>query len=115
MVVDDSTFMRKSIKKILLKMGFSSIIEAKSGEEAVLKYLLHRPYLVTMDITLPNINGIEATRRILKKDPKALVVMCSSMGQKILIEESLKAGAIDFVVKPFQEKKINAIIGKYLP
>lgn len=115
MIVDDSLFMRRSIKKILLNICKATIIEASSGEEAIVKFMLHRPSLVTMDITLPQINGIETTKKLIEKDPQVKVVMCSSMGQKILIEEALDAGAIDFIIKPFKEKKIKKILKLYLP
>lgn len=106
--------MRNYIKSFFYNRGFHETVEAKTGEEAVVLYMLHRPTLVTMDITLPQMNGIEATRKILKRDPQAVVIMCSSIGQTVLIEEALEAGARDFIIKPFREKEINMIINSYL-
>lgn len=106
--------MRRVIKKIFNKKGYYNIIEAKTGEEGVLRFMLLQPALVTMDITLPYMNGIEATRRIIKKNPLANVVICSSIGQKIMVEEALEAGAKDFIVKPFREKELELIIQRFL-
>lgn len=114
MIVDDSLFMRRCIKKIIHSLCKATIIEARSGEEAIVKFMLHHPTLVTMDITLPQINGIETTKRLLAKDPGVKIIMCSSMSQKILIEEALEAGAIDFITKPFKEKKVKKILEPYL-
>lgn len=113
LLVDDAAFMRMRCAKLLTAEGHE-IVEAGNGQEAVEKYLLHKPDLVFMDITMPIMDGIEATREIKKLDPHAIVVMLTALGQHQMVVESIKAGAKDFVVKPFQPEKIIATVKKFL-
>lgn len=103
LVVDDAKFMRLTIGNILTKSNHTVIGEAENGKDAVSLYRDHQPDLVTMDITMPEMNGIEAVREIVKEYPKAKIIMCSAMGQQRLIVEAIEAGAKDFIVKPFNE------------
>lgn len=113
LIVDDAAFMRMMIRDILSKDGYA-IHEATNGAEAIDKYEEVKPDLVTMDITMPDVDGIEALRRIREFDPEALVLMVSAMGQQKLILEALEAGAADFIVKPFQPTKVLEIVHKAL-
>lgn len=114
LIVDDAAFIRMLIKDILVDHGYIVIGEAEDGFEAVDKYQELAPDLVTMDINMPEKDGITALKEIINLDKAATVIMCSAMGQQALVVESLKAGAKDFVVKPFQAKQvINAIKGVF--
>jgi two-component system, chemotaxis family, chemotaxis protein CheY len=114
LIVDDALFMRMMIKDILSKDGLDVIGEAENGVEAVKKYAELRPDLVTMDIVMPEMDGIEAVRNIMKLDPAARVLMCSAMGQQPLVVEALEAGAKDFIIKPFQPAKVVEAVRKAL-
>lgn len=114
LIVDDALFMRMMIKDILSKDGFVIVGEAENGVEAVEKYADLNPDLVTMDIVMPEMDGIEAVRNIIKMDPGATVLMCSAMGQQPLVVEALEAGARDFIVKPFQPAKVVEAVRKAL-
>lgn len=114
LIVDDALFMRMMIKDILSKDGFEIVGEAENGIEAVKKYAELRPDLVTMDIVMPEMDGIEAVRNIIKLDPEATVLMCSAMGQQPLVVEALEAGAKDFIIKPFQPLKVVEAVRKAL-
>ena len=104
LVCDDAMYMRSTLKKILTSGGLEVVGEAGNGIEAVENYKKLRPSLVTMDIVMPDMGGIEAVREIVKFDPEARIVMCSAMGQQALMVEAIEAGARDFVVKPFQRQ-----------
>lgn len=104
LIVDDSHFMRMIISKILSKNNINVLEEASNGEEAVEKYIELKPEIVTMDLTMQGISGIEAVEKIIKIDPMAKIIVCSAMGQKAVVSEAIKAGAIGFIVKPFEEK-----------
>lgn len=106
LVVDDAAFMRMMLKDILVKGGHEVVGEAANGFEAIKQYNELNPDLVTMDITMPEMEGIEAVRRIREGDPNATVIMCSAMGQQGMVVEAIKAGAKDFVVKPFQAERV---------
>lgn len=106
LVCDDAVFMRTMLGDILQQAGFTVVGEADSGAKAVAKYKELRPDLVTMDIIMPDMGGIEAVREITTFDPDAKVVMCSAMGQQALVVEAIEAGAKDFVVKPFQPSRV---------
>ncbi|WP_404450166.1 response regulator [Sutcliffiella horikoshii] len=106
LVVDDAKFMRLTIGNILTKSNHTVIGEAENGRDAVSLYRDHQPDLVTMDITMPEMNGIEAVREIVRDFPKAKIIMCSAMGQQRLIVEAIEAGAKDFIVKPFDEGRV---------
>lgn len=114
LVVDDAAFMRLMLKGILSKNGYEIVGEAENGQEAVEKYRSLSPDLVTMDITMPIMEGVEAVRQIKKFDPNAKIIMCSAMGQQTMVVESLQAGAKDFIVKPFQEERVLESIRKTL-
>ncbi len=111
LIVDDAMFMRAMIRDILVNSGRYDVVgEAANGEEAIEKYPLVSPDLVTMDIVMPQMDGIEATKEIIKLDPKAKIVMCSALGQEALVIESIAAGAKDFIVKPFSAEKVLKVI-----
>lgn len=113
LVVDDAAFMRMMIRDILAKEGYS-IHEAVNGRDAVEKYAELQPDLVTLDITMPEVDGISALRAIREADPGARVLMVSAMGQQRMIVEALEAGALDFLVKPFQPAKVLETVKKCL-
>ena len=114
LVCDDAIFMRTMISDILNQAGFEIIGEAESGLQAVQKYRELRPDLVTMDIVMPDMGGIEAVREICKQDPDAKILMCSAMGQQALVVEAIQAGAKDFVVKPFQPSRVLEAVQRVL-
>jgi two-component system chemotaxis response regulator CheY len=114
MVVDDTAFMRFMMRAILEELGFEVVAEAKNGKEAVDEYSKNKPDLVTMDITMPEMDGVEALRQIRKLDPAAKVIMCSAMGQRDMVLDAITSGAKDFVVKPFQRERIQEAIMKVL-
>ncbi|PRX29902.1 two-component system chemotaxis response regulator CheY [Orenia metallireducens] len=107
LIVDDAQFMRTMLGKLIEENGYEVAGEAINGEEAIQKYMDLSPDLVTMDITMPKMDGVEATKQILAFNPEAKVVMCSAMGQKPMVVESLKAGAKDFIVKPIKPNKVK--------
>jgi two-component system, chemotaxis family, chemotaxis protein CheY len=111
LVVDDAMFMRAMIRDILVNSGAYEVVgEAANGGEAVEQYKAVRPDIVTMDIVMPQMDGIEATREVLKIDSKAKIVMCSALGQEALVIESIAAGAKDFIVKPFSAEKVLKVL-----
>lgn len=111
LIVDDAMFMRAMIRDILVNSGKYDVVgEASNGEEAISKYQNLTPDIVTMDIVMPQMDGIEATKEIIKIDPKAKIVMCSALGQEALVIESIAAGAKDFIVKPFSAEKVLKVI-----
>jgi two-component system, chemotaxis family, chemotaxis protein CheY len=114
LIADDLSFMRMIQKEILTERGYTVIGEAADGYEAVEKFKSLKPDLVLLDITMPNMNGLEAMRRIFACDPKARVIMCSALGQQNLIVEAIKAGVKDFIVKPFKPERILSAIEKAL-
>ena len=114
LIVDDAAFMRNMIRDIFASGGFEVVGEAANGLEAVEKYRELRPDLTTMDIVMPFKSGIEATREIVKVDPRAVVVMCSALGQEALVMEAIEAGASDFIVKPFKSEDVIAVVRKVL-
>ena len=112
LVVDDAAFMRMLLKDILGNGGFEIAGEATSGAEAVRKYKELQPDLVTMDILMPDMDGIQAVKEIKALDPNARIIMCSAMGQKEMVVEAIKAGAKDFITKPFQAERILETLEK---
>ena len=112
LIVDDAAFMRMMIKDILQKNGFEVIGEASNGIEAVDLYKKEKPDVVTMDITMPDKDGIEAVKEIKNFDPTAKVIMCSAMGQQSMVMDAIKSGAKDFIVKPFQADRVLEAIRK---
>ena len=106
LIVDDAAFMRMMLKDIATKNGYEVVGEATNGVEAVELYSKYKPDLVTMDITMPEKDGISAVKDIMAIDSKARVIMCSAMGQQSLVMEAIKAGAKDFLVKPFKPDRV---------
>ncbi|WP_243386976.1 response regulator [Bacillus kexueae] len=106
LIVDDTKFLRETLKEIFIKAGFVVIGEADNGVKAVLMYKELRPDLVTMDITMPEMNGIEAVKRIKEFDSSAKIIMCSAMGQQKMVVEAIESGAKDFITKPFDEARV---------
>jgi len=106
LLVDDANIIKLMLRKILVEGGYEIAGEASTGEEAIKKYQELRPDLVTMDITMNGMGGINALKAIRKIDPNAKVIMCSAMGQKYLVMEAVKAGAINFIMKPFEADKV---------
>jgi two-component system, chemotaxis family, chemotaxis protein CheY len=114
LVCDDAVFMRTMISDILTQAGLEVIGEADSGSDAVKKYRQLKPDLVTMDIIMPEMGGIDAVKAITEFDPEARVLMCSAMGQQALVAEAIQAGAKDFVVKPFQPSRVLEAVQRVL-
>lgn len=114
LVCDDAIFMRTMISDILSGAGYEVVGEAESGVQAIERYKELRPDLVTMDIVMPDMGGIEAVREIIKADPDAKILMCSAMGQQALVVEAIQAGAKDFVVKPFQPSRVLEAVQRVL-
>lgn len=114
MLVDDAAFMRMMEKDTLVKNGYTDIIEAEDGAIAVDMYDKEKPDLVIMDITMPNMDGLEALKTIKGKDPGATVVMCSAMGQESMVIDAIKSGAKDFIVKPFKPDRLLKTVSNIL-
>lgn len=114
LVVDDAAFMRMMIKDILSKNGYEVVGEASDGAQAIEKFKETNPDLITMDITMPEMDGITALKEIKKIDPSAKVIMCSAMGQQAMVIDAIQAGAKDFIVKPFQADRVIEAIKKTL-
>jgi two-component system chemotaxis response regulator CheY len=114
LVVDDAIFMRKMISDILEGNDMEIVGEADTGALAVEKYNELKPDLVTMDIIMPEMNGIDAVRQIIASDPQARIVMCSALGQQALVQDAIAAGAKDFLIKPFNPSRVIEVINKVL-
>ena len=112
LICDDAAFMRMMIKDILTKNGYNVVGEAENGLKAVEKYSETKPDLVLMDITMPEMDGIQALKKIKEQDPGATVIMCSAMGQQAMVIESIQAGAKDFILKPFQADRVIEAVKK---
>lgn len=112
LIVDDAIFMRMKLKDILEKNGFEVVAEAQNGMEAVGKYKSENPDLVTMDITMPEMDGVTALKEIKKIDKDAKIIMCSAMGQQSMVMDAIKAGALDFIVKPFDTERVIKALQK---
>ncbi|MDF2925276.1 MAG: CheY4 [Paenibacillaceae bacterium] len=110
MVVDDTAFMRMVMRSLLEGMGHKVVAEAANGAEAVRMYQTVRPDLITMDITMPELDGISAVRKIKQMDSSARIIMCSAMGQREMVLEAIRNGAADFVVKPVQKERLLAAV-----
>ena len=113
LVVDDAAFMRVSIKNMISKHGFEVVGEAENGAQAVEKFKELNPDIVTLDITMPEMTGLEALKEIMKINPNAVVVMCSALGQESMVREAVVSGAKGFVVKPFKEDVIVSALQKF--
>ncbi len=114
LIVDDAAFMRMMIKDILTKNGYQIVGEAENGSVAVEKYKELKPDLTTMDITMPEMDGISAVKEIREFDPNANIIMCSAMGQQAMVIDAIQAGAKDFIVKPFQPDRVLEAVRKAL-
>ncbi|TEB04959.1 Chemotaxis protein CheY [Pelotomaculum schinkii] len=114
LIVDDAAFMRMMIKNIVTKNGYEVVGEAENGQAALELYKEHKPDLVTMDITMPEMSGIEGVKAIRQFDPAANIIMCSAMGQQAMVMDAIQAGAKDFIVKPFQQDRILQAIERVL-
>ncbi|WP_047672845.1 response regulator [Paenibacillus andongensis] len=114
LIVDDAAFMRMMIRDILSKNGYEVCGEANDGAQAIEKYKELKPDLITMDITMPEMDGIQALKEIKKIEPSAKVIMCSAMGQQAMVIDAIQAGAKDFIVKPFQADRVIEAIKKTL-
>ena len=114
LIADDAAFMRMMLKNVLTEAGYEVVGEAENGAVAVSKYRELKPDLTTMDITMPEMDGLAALKEIRAGDPAARVVMCSAMGQQSMVIESIQAGAKDFIVKPFQPDRVLEAVQKAL-
>ena len=114
LVVDDAAFMRKMVSDALIKGGHEVVGEAGNGQEAIARFQELKPELMTLDITMPEKDGLAALKEIVQLDPTARVIMCSALGQESKVLESIKLGAKDFVVKPFQPARVLEAVAKAL-
>lgn len=114
LVVDDAAFMRVRLSSLLRQAGHQ-VVEASNGVEAVEAYEAEKPDLVFMDITMPEMDGLEVLRRLRARDPEARVVMCTALGQQSMVIEAIKSGARDFIVKPFQPDRVLQAVQKWVP
>lgn len=112
LIIDDAAFMRLTLKTMLERNGFKVIGEANNGVQGILKYAEFQPDLVTMDITMPEMDGVTALKKITSKDPSAKVVMVSAMGQQSIVKEAIMSGAKYFLVKPFKEEEVIEALNK---
>lgn len=112
LIVDDSLIIRKKITKLIVKLGHEVIFSAKNGQEAIDAYTEHKPDLVTMDITMPDMDGITAVKHIIKSDSKASIIMITSHGQEDMVIKSIQAGAVGYMLKPITEDKLAESIGE---
>lgn len=112
LICDDAAFMRMMIKDILTKNGYNVIGEAENGVKAIEKYNEMKPDLVLMDITMPEMDGIQALKKIREADASSSVIMCSAMGQQAMVIEAIQSGAKDFIVKPFQAERVLEAVKK---
>lgn len=114
LICDDAAFMRTTLVKIVEGAGHTVVGQAENGRDCILKYKEWRPDIILMDITMPDMDGIEATKEIMAIEPSVTIIMVSAMGQQEKVFDAISAGAKDFVVKPFEPSKIVACIGKYI-
>lgn len=112
LVVDDAAFMRIKLKDILEKNNYEVVGEAENGIEAIEKYKEVSPDIVTMDITMPEMDGVEALKEIKAFDPNAKILMCSAMGQQSMVMDAIRTGAVDFIVKPFDTERVISALDK---
>ncbi len=115
LIVDDAHLMRTMLKDVIKINGLATeVFEAANGDDAIKKYLLHKPSLVIMDVIMPNTDGIEALQQIKKTDPKAKVLMISSVDEKTKVQDAMKLGAIDYIVKPIDRSSLALVINRAL-
>ncbi|MCF7861691.1 response regulator [Candidatus Woesearchaeota archaeon] len=113
LIVDDSAFMRNMLKNLITSSGGEVVGEAVDGNDAIEKFKQSSPQLVFLDIMMPNKNGLDALKEIMAINPEAKVVMCTSVGQEKVVMEAVEAGASDYIVKPFKQDDIKAVLEKY--
>jgi len=113
MVVDDSAFMRNLLKKQITSIGAEIVGEAENGQEAIEKYFIIKPDLVFMDIMMPIMNGLDSLKSIVTRDKGAKIIICTSVGQDKIVSDAVESGASDFIVKPFNESDVTAVLKKY--
>lgn len=106
MIVDDSTVMRRNLRLVLERGGHEVVAEAVNGTQAIMKYGSEKPDVITMDITMPSMDGLDATRSILSKWPDAVIIIVSAMGQKTMILEAIEYGVKNYILKPFDDRKV---------
>lgn len=114
LIVDNATFIRAMIKNIVSNNGYAVAGEAENGLEAVKLYQTLRPDLVTMDISIPVMNGIESTKAIKKIDSNARIIICTAVGQQSVVVEAVRAGAMDFIIKPFKQETLLRVMQRAL-
>lgn len=114
LIIDDAKFMRMTLSNILTKAGHEIVGEGENGKDAIRLYRELHPEVVTLDITMPEMNGIEAVKAIKKEYPKAVIIMCSAMGQQKMVVEAIESGAKDFIVKPFDEARVVESVNRVL-
>ncbi|KKI91961.1 chemotaxis protein CheY [Bacillus sp. SA1-12] len=114
LIVDDAKFMRITLTNILIKANHTIVAEAENGIEAIELFVKEKPDLVTMDITMPEKNGLDALKEIKQDYPDAKIIMCSAMGQQKMIVDAIEAGAKDFIVKPFEESRVIEAVNRVL-
>ena len=112
LIVDDLAFMRDAIRSTLVEHGYEVVAEADNGKTGVKRYIALRPDVVILDITMPVMNGLTALRAIRRRDPNAVVIMCSAMGQQEYLIKAIHLGARDFIVKPFRPERILSAVSK---
>jgi two-component system chemotaxis response regulator CheY len=112
MIVDDALFMRNLLRDIFEADGWQVVAEAENGVQAVEQFAEHQPDLVSMDIVMPEMGGIDAMKKILHEYPQAKIVMCSALGQESMVMEAISAGAKDFIVKPFQDRQVLDVVAR---
>lgn len=112
LVIDDAAFMRMAIKRMLVNNGFEIAGEAENGVVGVKKYMECKPDMVTMDITMPEMNGLDALKTIMQLDPEAKIVMVSAMGQQSMVKQAIISGAKSFIIKPFREEQVIKTLQK---
>ena len=112
LISDDAAFMRMMLKDIMKRIGYSEVYEAENGKKAIEKYIEFKPDLVFMDITMPEMDGIEALKRIIAHDKNAAVIMCAAIGQSPLAVETMKNGAKDVIFKPYNIERVKEIVNK---
>ena len=114
MVVDDALFSRLRIRDVLYEAGFRLVVEAETGKEALEAYERWKPDLVIMDILMPEMSGLEAAKEIIKKDPQARIVLCSALGEQMIVKEAIDNGVKDFIIKPINPRKVLEVVMRAL-
>ena len=114
LIADDALFTRMMLRNILNENGYTAVVEAETGTEAIWAYNRWKPDLVIMDINMPEMDGMTAIRNIMALDPQARIIVCSALGEKQLMMEALEAGVKDFITKPFQPSKVMEVVKKVL-